>query len=165
MAYPKKPTQTKVIQGTFRKYRAPKNEPKPDPVSEDPKPPAYLPTYAKKLWKRLVPQLRAVGLLAEVDLPVLELCCLNYGIIVENWRTIQHSKRRLEDGRVLKGMTAYLHGQNSQTIPELIAAQKAMVAFKGYSALFGLSPSDRSRIDLPEVPKEADPMERLLNEG
>ena len=165
MSNPKKPTQTKIIQGTFRQHRAPKNEPKPDPVSEDPKPPAYLPTYAKKLWKRIVPELRGLGLLADLYLPALEMTCLNYGIVVENWRVIKRSKRELSTGQVLKGMQAYLHGQNSQTIPEMVAMQKAMAAFRSHLALFGMSPSDMSGIDLPEVPKEADPMEELLDEG
>lgn len=165
MSNPRKPTRTKIIQGTFRKDQAPKNEPKPPEISDEPKPPAYLPTYGKKLWKRLVPQLRDLGLLAELYLPALEMTCLNYGIVVENWRVIKGSKRELPTGQVLKGMHAYLWGNNSQTIPELIAMQKGMAAFKGFLALFGMSPSDMSGIDLPELPKTADPMEKLLDEG
>ena len=164
MANPKKPTKTKVIRGTFRQHRAPKNEPKPDPISEDSRPPAWLPPAGKKLWKQLAPQLRALGLLSDLYLPALEIVALSYGIAVGSWRVIKKTKVELPDGRVLRGRQAYLHGQNSQTIPELIAMQKAIATFKGYLGLFGLSPSDMSGIDLPDIPKEADPMEKLINE-
>lgn len=164
MANPKKPTKIKVIQGTFRQHRAPKNEPKPSPISEDPRPPAWLPPAGKKLWKHLVPQLRTLGLLSDLYLPTLEATCLSYGIMVGSWRVIKATKRELPDGRVLRGRQAYLHGQNSQTIPELIAMQKAQASFGSYLGRFGLSPSDMSSIDLPDIPKEADPMERLVNE-
>lgn len=164
MGNPKKPTKTKVIQGTFRQHRAPKNEPKPEAIREDPRPPGWLPPAGKKLWKHLAPQLRALGLLSDLYLPALEATCLSYGIMVGSWRVIKATKRELPDGRVLRGREAYLHDQNSQTIPELIAMQKAQASFKTYLALFGLSPSDMSGINLPEIPKEADPMERLVNE-
>jgi P27 family predicted phage terminase small subunit len=144
----KKPTQAKIIQGTFRKDRAPAKEPKPEKVSNVPKPPAYLSKYAKKVWKDLAEELVEKGILTVVDLPALEACCEETG---------KKGKRTL---------ARYMKGRNSQTMPEYTAMNKAWATFKSFLTEFGLTPASRTKLEIAEPKgKGEDPMEKLWNEA
>ena len=154
---PRKPTQLKVIQGTFRKHRAPKNEPKPPPVDRVPAPPRHLSLEAKKLWKKLAKKLKEQGLLTVLDLASLEVCCFNWGLYQELRKAIL---------RRCKSFSAYLKNRNSQTALEYTAMKNAFLMYKSFATEFGLSPAARARIDLPEPKSKAsDPMEKLFHEG
>ena len=166
MANPRKPTRKKIIQGTFRTDRAPKNEPEPTPVGEPPKPPYYLPEAAKELWRKLATELVEKGLLTVVDVPALEICCMNYGLYRELWDTVHCM---IEDSftgkRRRQTLAEYMDGRNSQTMPEYTNMQKAFATFKSYLIEFGLTPAARSRVDLPEKAEEPqDPVEGMWNE-
>ncbi len=75
----RKPSKSKIIQGTFQKDRNPKNELEPEVVCSDPKRPSHLNRYAKKLWKSLVAELVEKGILTVVDQAALEVCCVAFG--------------------------------------------------------------------------------------
>lgn len=163
----KKPTKQKIIQGTFRKDRAPKHEPDPTPVSEVPKPPSTLNNAGKKLWKSLAQELVDKGLLTVVDIPALEVCCYNYGMYVDLSKSIRRMVDREDGTRKRQTIAEYLNGKNSQITPELTAMFKLFNIFKSYLIEFGLTPAARAKIDLPEPkPKEpgADTVEKLWNE-
>lgn len=162
MSKPRVPTQIKVIRGTFRKNEAPANEPKPPTLDMVPKVPGHLNHWAKMMWKDTASQLLSLGMLSQIDLYSLEILCEQYGIYRELKDAITHVVQ--PDGTRQKiTMAQYLAGRNSQTMPEYAAMKSA---FERYTALlkeFGLSPASRSRMDIPrELPKEADPMETLL---
>jgi hypothetical protein len=72
----RKPRQSKIIQGTFRKDRNPSREPEPSIVPEPPKPPSGLNRWARREWKRLAAELAEQGLLTIVDLAALEIACV-----------------------------------------------------------------------------------------
>jgi P27 family predicted phage terminase small subunit len=163
---PRKPTKQKIIQGTFRKDRAPKHEPEPEPVTEAPRPPSDLPSAGKKLWKKLAPELVAKGILTVVDLSALEILCFNYGIYKELNKAIRGKIEDPVTGKIRKRTYAeYMRGENSQTIPEYTAMRNAFSTFKSYMTEFGLSPSSRAKLDVPEPKEEKDLMERLWNEN
>lgn len=160
---PRTPTKSKIIKGTFRKDRAPEHEPEPDLVEQYPKPPSGLPRDGRRMWKRLAKELVDKRILTVVDLEALEVCCMNYGIYRELYRAV--TTVRGDDGSKRKRTIAeYLLGRNSQTMPEYVAMTKAMYTFKAYLVEFGLTPSSRSRLDIPEPKDERDEMEQLLNE-
>lgn len=162
----RKPKQLKVIRGTFRADRNPANEPDPTPVVDVPKPPTHLNRWGKRLWKSLVPKLMDTRVLTDVDLPSLEIACMQYGIYRELDDAIRCFVRDSRTGkRRRRTLAEYLRGQNSQTIPEYSAMKQAFTTWKSYMAEFGLSPASRNRIDLPQQEGEEDPMEALLNEG
>ena len=78
--------------------------------------------------------------------------------------------RKIEDpitGKLRKRTLAeYMFGKNSQTMPEYVQMTKAFTVFKSYLVEFGLTPSSRARLDIPEEePDEMDPIERMLNEA
>jgi P27 family predicted phage terminase small subunit len=152
-----KPTQLKIIHGTFRKHRAKKGEPKPQLVDEVPKPPRHLNGFGKWIWRRIAPELVEKRILTVLDLQSLEILCDAYGL----YRAARAAM--LRKGRTLQ---QYLQGQNSQTTPEATMMRQCWATFKAFMAEFGLSPASRGKLDIP-APKESeeDPMKRLLDEG
>lgn len=160
----RKPKQLKIIQGTFRADRNPEHEPEIPPLSEYPKAPSYLNRWAKRKWKELVPQLVDTGILTGVDLGALELCCLQYGIVLELHDAITHYVN--EDGkRTKRSIAQYLEGRTIQSQPEYSAMKEAARMYKALAEQFGITPASRSRVDIQGGEKEIDPMEALLDEG
>lgn len=162
---PRKPTQSKVIQGTFRKDRAPEHEPDPPKIEVLPNPPAIMPRAGKKMWKALGESLRDQGLLTEVDLQTFEICCFNYGLYRAAAEAVfcmvEYSGHDGKIHRRRQKLEEYLLGKNSQTMPEYTAMTKAFQAYKSYMTEFGLSPASRSRIDLAGPAKEDEEVERM----
>lgn len=145
-----KPTKLKIVGGTFRKDRAVGNEPQPVAADEAPKPPRYLGRYAKTEWRRVVPELHRLGLLSVVDRAALEAYCEAY----HDWR---EAKLALdEEGRTYKTDTGYIRPR-----PEIKFAAEAVKTMKAFMGEFGLTPSARSRIAMPES-EEVDPFEDFL---
>lgn len=164
---PRKPRQTKIIQGTFRKDRNPGNEPSPRVLIKVPKPPAGMNRWSRRLWKELITELTAQQLVTTIDLATLELCCAAYGMYREAKDAIFHHLQDPETGkRARRTLAEYLRGRNSQTMPEMTTMKTGWQLYKAYMAEFGLSPASRNRIHLPG-PKETgqDPMEKILDEA
>jgi P27 family predicted phage terminase small subunit len=159
------PKQLKVVRGTFRKDRNPKNELEGEPVREVPKPPTGLNRWGRKLWKRIAQQLVDNGVLTELDLPALEQLCQQYGRAQELYDAMTHEID--ETGKRRKrSLAEYLVGRNSQTMPEYQVMRQAENLLKAYLEQFGLTPASRNRIDLSHAQEEKqDPMEALLNEA
>ena len=70
-----KPTTLKLIQGTSRPDRDPKDAPEFQPVRTFPDPPQHLNLDGAAAWSDLGPKLVAAGVLQEVDLYPLEQLC------------------------------------------------------------------------------------------
>lgn len=84
-----KPTQLKIVQGTFRPDRAPQNEPKPRPIAPDC--PLDLSDAARTIWLEIAPSLEKLGLLTEVDGPAFGMLCeaqARYRLAQERFRSI-----------------------------------------------------------------------------
>ncbi len=74
---PPKPTQLKVLQGTYRPDRANPGEIFPD-APNDLAPPEWLSERAQAKWNELAPMLASNGLLTECDLDTLALYCVTW---------------------------------------------------------------------------------------
>ena len=105
--------------------------------------PKYLKGDARRLWKKLTPQLAAKNLAAQVYRPALEGLCRNYA-------------RALQAEAVLdeKGLTmAFQKSEDGTTYeqqrPEVSIAQKSWQAVKAFAAEFGLTPAAVSKIQMP----------------
>ena len=165
MANPRKPTKLKLIHGTFRKDRAPANEPEPEKVTDIPRPPSYLDKYAKKLWKSLAGELVEKGILTVVDIPALEITCELYGQYRLAHEAVFCPVDPETGKKVKRSLAEYMEGRNSQTMPEHIAMTKAFSMFRAYLIEFGLTPASRSRLDVPKIPEDKeDLMKRLYDE-
>ncbi len=63
------------------------DEPKPD--AECPRCPAWLSPKAKAVWRRVVPQLHAIGMLARVDRDAMERYCATFILWRETMKALQ----------------------------------------------------------------------------
>ncbi|MEW6572947.1 MAG: phage terminase small subunit P27 family [Bacillota bacterium] len=154
----RKPTKLKVLTGTARRDRTVKNEPKPQPIA--PKPPSWLPRQAKRFWKEHAGRLERLGLLTEVDGPAFALCAVHYAVAAEAAKALKEQGILVPDPEHPAGEEPALRKH-----PLLSVLRDHSAAFRAYSQLFGLSPSDRGRLDLPQVENEVDQFEEFLRRG
>jgi P27 family predicted phage terminase small subunit len=142
------PTHLKVLQGNPGHRPLPKNEPKPRDLM--PACPAWLDPEAKAEWKRVAPLLKQLNLLTEVDGTALAGYCQAYA----TWRRATATLQ--QKGYVVNTPSGY-----KQQRPEVSIAMKALGLVKVFCAEFGMTPSSRSRIDLPGDESEIDPLDAL----
>ena len=147
-----KPTHLKLAEGNPGKRPINANEPKPRPVTPDC--PDWLTDEAKAEWGRLVPELKTLGLLTIVDRGALAACCQAYGRMVQ-------AEKYLE-AHVDSGLEFQTESGYRQQLPQVSMAQRYAQQYKGFLALFGLSPSDRARLTVDDG-KDEDEMEGLLS--
>lgn len=140
-----KPSELKLLQGTYRADRAPDNEPKPDKPKTVPDPPTYFDVVAKKEWKRLAPELFKLGLLTLVDLTAFETYCLSYGRLVAATKSMKQAKGMFYEYTNKAGATNYIPR------PEIAVIQKESLVIKAFCAEFGLSPAARTRMEAPTI--------------
>lgn len=107
--------------------------------------PAWLKREAREKWELLAPVLHKRGLLAEHHLDAFASMCMHWMIMT---RAFADVARR---GVMVKG--ARKKGERVKN-PALQIMRENSAAFRAYSALFGLSPADSGRLDVPEDGKE-----------
>ena len=140
MSNPRKPTGLKVVQGTFRKDRAPRNEPKPARISR-PRPPAHLSAMGKKAWHKFAAILGPAGLLTALDLFALEG-------LAESYADLIRARSRLPaDGAVSYVVRNRAGGVMARVRPEIAVVDAADKRFAMWLAKFGLDPASRSRVE------------------
>lgn len=136
----RKPTALKLVQGTYRADRATPNEPTPD--VEAPSCPTWLHPEAKREWRRIIPELEALGLIAKIDRAALAAYCQAYAEWWEMERAIA------EHGRVQVTESGYVAQR-----PEVAMRNKALDTMRAFLREFGLTPVSRTRVSVPEKPK------------
>lgn len=142
----RKPTALKMLAGTARPDRM-RNEPKPKPIA--PACPKDLPREAERLWKSLAPKLERLGLLTETDGPAFADMCLCWARLREAERDIS------ERGLLVPGERGLVKNPAAQL------AREYRAGLQKWAARFGLTPADRSALDLPA--DEDDDLDRLLD--
>ena len=138
---PPKPTRLRVLQGNPSKR--PINENEPQPRKDTPRCPAWLSEEAKKVWRRIVPELRRMGILTVVDGDALAAYCQTYA----RWKAAEQFIQ--QHGEVYpirdeRGRMTYM-----QQFPQVTIARHNLHMLKSYQQEFGLTPSARSRIEIP----------------
>ena len=129
-----KPTHLKILEGNPGKRPLNKNEPKPKPVA--PRMPTWLSNEAKQEWRKLAPELEKLGLLSVIDGISLAILCqetANYRVAVTDY------KKALFLGK----------GNQKRKHPALQVGRDAATLIKSFIGEFGLSPSARTRLDIP----------------
>ena len=150
----KKPTSLHLLNGNPSRIKdLGKNEPKPKSVAPDC--PLWLDEVAREEWNRLSPALNRIGLLTEVDGWILANACQEYSDILKYRQVIAEEGATYSHTNV-KGET------NVVTRPEAILLYKAQQMLKAYCVELGLTPSARSRIQLPGEDDGDSKMEQLL---
>ena len=134
------PTHLKVMRGTLRKDRLNRNEPQVAPAF--PACPRHLGQEAKREWRRVSKELRAMGLLTKVDRAALAMYCDARGRWVEALRRY---------GVMVKSPSGF-----PMQSPYLAVANKAMEQMRLLLGEFGMSPSARTRIHAQPVREEGE---------
>lgn len=148
---PPKPTHLKLLEGTFRKDRAAKREPKAPKTSKRPSPPAYLGRNAKAEWRRIIPILDEMGILSTADRSIIAAYC-------QAWHRLQQYEKDIDDN----GSSFTTEKGYECQRPAVAMAQKQAQLLRQFAGELGLSPSSRSRVEVPEKPPEKDKTEELL---
>ena len=141
MPNPPKPTDLKVLQGTFRADRASVDEPKPaNPLGPVPK---GLDARAKKEWKDLQGWMGG-RVVKDCDRAVAVLYCK--AVSEEEW----YDKQVQE-----KGAVTYTEKDYPVKNPLANLLKEAREMILKTAQQLGLTPSARTRISVPPVPKKS----------
>jgi P27 family predicted phage terminase small subunit len=130
MPNPPVPYALKVLRGNpgQRRLAAPLE---PEPLAECPPPPDYLGVYATQEWQRVGPELHRLGLLTELDIPMLAAFCAAF----ELWRTVVEilARERIPEGSTRAKPLVRIRKDASERM--LAAARE-----------FGMTPLARTRL-------------------
>ena len=138
---PPKPTALKLMAGNPGKRPLNKREPRPRRTT--PRCPAWLNKNAKTVWRRMVPELRDMGVLTVVDGEALAAFCQTYA----RWREAEEFLTK--HGLVYPLRDEKGHVRCMQQFPQVSIARNMLLALKAFYQEFGMTPASRSRIEVP----------------
>src|SRR5688572_13757514 len=124
------------------------------PMPGGPECPDWLDDEAKAKWKRVTNDLQAMGLLARADRAALAMFCTAWS----RWKDAEEQVRKF--GAIVKSPEKGFPMKS----PYLTIADQAMETMRKLMVEFGLTPSSRSRIRVPEG-DAADELTRFLETG
>lgn len=158
---PRKPTAIKMLQGTYRKDQEPVREPEYQKPSIHVKPPVFINKYAKMYWKEYIQELINIGVITMQDIPLYAMLAEAFG----EWRMYSEMLKHNPDGSK-RTLEEYFEQRNYVfgKMPEFVSYNAAYDKYLKLAAKFGLSPSDRSKIDLGKK-DNYDPLSDMLLEA
>jgi P27 family predicted phage terminase small subunit len=161
MARPRKPTATKILQGTFRKDRE-TQDPTPREVDEVRAAPSHLGKHGKRLWRDLAGDMVELGMVTVLDWATLELCCSSYDQYLEAKDLVYKPVNKATGKPKGRTLGEYMEHGNWQ---ELRIMNQSFDRYMAAAKILGLSPTARKNIDI-QKPKdhEISETERILNE-
>jgi len=157
-----KPTALKLLAGNPGKRPLNRNEPKPGPKA--PGCPAWLPVEGKAEWRRVVPELDRIGMLTKVDRAALSAYCAAWSLLVKATTDVEANGLVAEAvDREIETADGVVHLIVKRTKnPAVLIARDAGAQVRQFCAEFGLTPSARSRMTLPDSEGGTDARNRYL---
>lgn len=149
-----KPTKLKVLQGNPGKRKLNKNEPQPKSKPRGPYCPRWLDKDAKNEWRRIAKQLKDIGLLTDVDTAVMAGYCQAYS----RWKKAEEAIKK--HGMIYKPNKDNDYIQQS---PFVSISNKAQEQMRKFIVELGLSPSSRSKIEIPGGEDDGDSFDNFVN--
>ena len=137
-----KPTALKVLQGNPGKRKLNKNEPV-IPVGKNLEPPEYLDDIAIAEWRRVVPILEESGVLTLVDVTAMAAYCAAVSMMV-------NAQNEFKQNELIYEVEHREGGKTKRRNPWVDIQVKAFEVIRAFSSEFGLTPSSRSKIQLPK---------------
>lgn len=137
-----KPSALKKLQGNPGKR--PLNAKEPSAPAGDPEMPADLPKAAQEEWNRIIPELRALGVLSTIDRAALAAYCHAYA----RWFEAEEETRLhgivVEEPILVQGVeTGFVRYKKN---PAVTISEGAMKLMKSFLIEFGMTPASRSRL-------------------
>ena len=153
------PTSLKLVRGNPGRYPLTKDEPKPE-VSLM-KPPSYLDPLAVKEWEHTGPMLARMGLLTEAD----ETLFAGYCMVVSDLVRINDAMAAC--GHAMVAIKTNVDGTGHESVeaktnPLIVQRRQALTQLRFYCQEFGMTPSARSKMSIPETGK-VDPRKKYLD--
>jgi P27 family predicted phage terminase small subunit len=142
------PTAMKILRGNPGKRALNKHEPQP-PAGADM--PDWLSAEAKAHWPLVASQLRAAGVLTQMDAPALALYCEAFA----RWKDANENVAKY--GPVIKAPS----GVPMQS-PYLHIANKAWAQMLKTLVEFGMTPSSRSKVTVSAPPEAAGEFDEFI---
>lgn len=124
--------------------------------------PSWLDGEAKAEWRRIVPELRRLGLLTLIDRSALSAYC-------QAWAELRIATERLgKEGRVIERQLFSRDGEplgvKLLQNPAFAQQNAAMDKIKKFLVEFGLTPASRSRMSVqPEVHGRTNPLDEIAD--
>ncbi len=137
-------------------HRHNRNTAAPRFTRDTPRCPAWLDPDAKRVWKDLVPKLKRMGVLTEVDGGALAAYCQTFA----RWRKVEEFIAKHGDVYPLKDQNGKF--KYMQQFPHVSIARYLLQLLKAYQQEFGLTPSARTRVVVDDS-ESSDDMEDFLN--
>lgn len=147
---PKKPTNLKLLQGTYREDRVAINEAKPE--LEIPQVPAHLSDEAKVEWGRLSQELAQLGLLSRIDRAAFAAYCECWADWVSASRmcaSVIGDDGKLQDRKVIKTKDG-----NFIENPYFSIKKRSAELMHKFLIEFGLTPASRTKIEASPLPTQ-----------
>lgn len=143
------PTTLKLLNGN--PGRRPLNDREPQFTPAGVKPPAWLTRRAKVEWKRVAPELQAMGMLTTVDQAALASFCTAVSDVEEYTRLINREGRMVRIPLVKRNGDPVTDAAGnvmfvSKPHPALKWLAEAHRQVRAFAAEFGFSPAQRSRV-------------------
>jgi P27 family predicted phage terminase small subunit len=148
-----KPTLFRTLEGNPGKRRINGREPKPP--SGVPRCPKHLDDVAKTEWFHTCKVLKDMGLLSLADRAALAAYCTVYS------RWVEAEAQVKKYGTIVKSPDKGV----PQKSPYLTIADQALETMRKFMVEFGLTPSSRSRIRIPDSQSDIDEFEAFLDAG
>lgn len=148
-----KPTVLKVLEGNPGKRRI--NDREPSAPAGMPDCPGYLDDTARDEWQRTGEVLRDMGLLSLADRTALAAYCTAYS------RWVQAEAAVKKFGTIVKSPDKGFPMKS----PYLTIADQAMESMRKFMVEFGLTPSSRSRIKVPDAGQAGDEFDSFMEAG
>jgi P27 family predicted phage terminase small subunit len=133
------------LHGNPGKRRINRREPKPQPGV--PSCPEHLNEVARREWRRVTRELKAVGLVSKLDRAALAGYCDAYA------RWVEASNNLQQFGLILKSPSGF-----PIQSPYLAIVNRSLEQMRSFMVEFGMTPSSRCRIEVeqPHVPNRLD---------
>ena len=133
-----KPTALKIFNGNPGHKPLNKREPKPRQAL--PRCPAHLDDVAKREWRRIIREVRHIGMITALDRVGLAVYCVLWS------RWVAAEIKLAETGLVIVTKSG-----NVIQNPLLGVANRAQAELRRWAVEYGMTPSSRSRVNVPET--------------
>jgi|TARA_R100000501_G_C2608316_1_gene103523 P27 family predicted phage terminase small subunit len=144
-----KPSAQHKLQGTHREDRHSPNEMETTLATKDIDKDLFINKFAVDEWERTFTELGNIGLLMVTDITALMMLCNNVGIYMNCVKLLREN-----------GLTITTPNGLEQQRPEVNTMVKMQEQYYKGCAKFGLTPTDRMKISVPEK-KDEDEFEGL----
>ena len=144
-----KPLSPKILDGNPNKR--PLNKAEPAPKVEIPACPRWLKGDARSEWRRIVPELKALGLLSKIDRAALTAYCQAWADYLDAIKQIEKNGSVLEIRELAKDGEKEGRIKYMQQSPYVSIKNKAAEHMHKFLTEFGMTPASRSRISVAKT--------------